>query len=149
MTPKEQQAHDYFYGGYNCAQSVFTAFHEEMGISEALAFRLTAAMGGGVGGLREICGAVSGAALALSMLYGDFKPGDQEKKEQLYALVQSVAGKFKAQYTTINCAKLLELNDIKPSATPVKRDAKYYEDRPCGKYVEFCAKLVEEELHRS
>lgn len=149
MTPKEQLAHDYFYQGYNCAQSVFTAFHEEMGLDEALALKLTTALGGGVAGMREICGAVTGAAMALSMLQGSIGPGDQEKKKALYATVQSVAGKFQQRYATVNCGRLLELNDIIPSPAPALRDAKYYEERPCGNYVEACARLVEEELQKN
>ena len=68
MTAKEQKSHDYFYGGYNCAQSVFAAFHEEMGLDEETALKLMRlGLGGGVGGLREICGAVTGAAMAINM----------------------------------------------------------------------------------
>ena len=146
MTAKEQKSHDYFYGGCNCAQSVFAAFHEEMGLDEATALRLASGLGGGVGGLREICGAVNGAAMAIGMLRGGFAPGEQEKKEQLYAAVRDMAETFSKEFTTVNCGKLLEINDIQAKATPAVRDDQYYEERPCGKYVEFCAKLVEEML---
>ena len=148
MTAKEKKAHDYFYGGCNCAQSVFAAFHEEMGLGEGLALQLMAPMGGGVGGMREICGAVSGAAMALNMAQGGIERGNREQKERLYAQVQALAEKFKAEYTTVNCGRLLELNDLQPSPVPAVRDAKYYEERPCGKYVETCARLVEEELRK-
>lgn len=144
MTPKEQKAHDYFYGGYNCAQSVFAAFHEEIGMSETEALRLMVPLGGGVGGLRDICGAVTGMAMAINLMHGDFDPADTERKKRLYALIQEKAGRFQAQYGTCNCGKLLELNEITPAPVPAERDGKYYEVRPCGKYVEFCAKLAEE-----
>ncbi|MBN1776992.1 MAG: C_GCAxxG_C_C family protein [Clostridiales bacterium] len=146
MTEKQQTAHGYFYGGYNCAQSVFASFYEEMGLDEATALKVTAALGGGVGGLREICGAVNGAAMAIGALRGGFQPGEQEKKEQLYAAVQSMAEAFTKEFTTVNCGKLLEINEIEAKPSPAVRDEKYYEERPCGKYVEFCARLVEEEL---
>lgn len=149
LTAKERKAHDYFYNGYNCAQSVFAAFHEEMGLAEETALQLMAPMGGGVGGLREICGAVTGAAMALNMSLGGVEPGNQEQKERLYQRVQAVAEKFKAEYITVNCGKLLELNDIQPAPAPAKRDGAYYEERPCGKYVEICARLVEEELAKA
>jgi C_GCAxxG_C_C family probable redox protein len=146
MTLKEQQAHDYFYGGCNCAQSVFAAFHEEMGLSEETALRLMVSMGGGVGGLREICGAFSGAAMALNMIQKDIRTTDPEYKKRMYALVQEKAAAFKAQFGTVICRELLERNDIVPTSVPAVRDAKYYEVRPCGKYVEVCARLVEEDL---
>ena len=148
MTVKQQKAHDYFYGGYNCAQSVFAAFHQETGLDEALALRLTVSLGGGVCGMRDMCGAVIGSAMVLGLMEGEIAPGDQEKKKALYARVQALADTFKQQYGTVNCGKLLELNDITPSPVPAKRDEKYYEERPCGKYVEACAKLVEDELSK-
>lgn len=148
MTPKQQKAHDYFYGGYNCAQSVFAAFYEEMGLDEETALKLMIPMGGGVGGLREICGAFTGAAMALNMIEGAFDPTDPERKKRIYALVQEKAEAFKAQFETVICRELLERNDITPSPIPAKRDEKYYEERPCGKYVEYAAKLVEEHLNQ-
>ena len=148
MTPKQQKAHDYFYGGYNCAQSVFAAFHEEMGLDEETALKLMVSVGGGMGGLREICGAFSGAAVALNMIQKEIKTSDLDYKKQMYALVQEKAEAFKRQYSTVICRELLELNDITPSSVPAVRDAAYYEVRPCGKYVEYAAGLVEEELSR-
>ncbi len=148
MTPKQQKAHDYFYGGYNCAQSVFAAFHAEMGLSEETALKLMVSMGGGVGGLREICGAFTGAAVALNMIQKEIKKADLDYKKQMYALVQQKAEAFKQQYGTVICCDLLELNDITPSPVPAVRDEAYYEVRPCGKYVEYAAKLVEDELNR-
>lgn len=148
MTPKQQKAHDYFYGGYNCAQSVFAAFHAEMGLTEETALKLMVSMGGGVGGLREICGAFTGAAMALNMIQKDVKQADPDYKKQMYALVQEKAEAFKRQYGTVICRELLELNDITPSPVPAVRDKTYYEVRPCGKYVEYAAKLVEDELQK-
>ena len=149
MTSKQQKAHDYFHSGYNCAQSVFASFHEEMGLSEELALKLTVSVGGGIGGLREICGALTGAAMALNMIQKDIKAADHEYKLQMYTLVQEKAEAFKAQYGTYICRELLELNDITPSPVPAVRDAKYYEVRPCSKYVEFAAGLVEDELNKA
>ena len=105
-------------------------------------------MGGGVGGLREICGAFTGAAMALNMIQKDIQTTDPEYKKRMYALVQEKAEAFKALYGTVICRELLELNDIAPSPVPAERTAEYYEVRPCGKYVEACAKLVEEELQK-
>ena len=149
MTAKQQKAHDYFHSGYNCAQSVFASFHEEMGLSEELALKLTVSLGGGIGGLREICGALTGAAMALNMIQKDIKVADYDYKQRMYALVQEKAKEMKAQYGTYICRELLELNDISPSSVPAVRDEAYYEIRPCSKYVEACAKLVEDELSKA
>ena len=54
------KARTLFQKGYNCAQSVAGAFHEEMGVSLETAVRMASAFGGGMGGQRETCGAVTG-----------------------------------------------------------------------------------------
>jgi hypothetical protein len=87
--------------------------------------------------------------MALNMIQHGMKPDDAEAKKRIYALVQEKAEKFKQKFGTVICRELLELNDITPSPVPATRDAKYYEERPCAKYVEACARLVEEELQKS
>lgn len=134
MTQKEQQAYDYFSGGYNCAQSVFAAFHEEMGLDEELALKLMMPMGGGVARLREICGAVTGAAMALGMLR-DVKPDDRAAKFAIYDQVQKKIAVFKQQYGSVICRDLINLRGDDPEKT-----------YSCADYVRFCARLVEEEL---
>ena len=61
MADDTQRAEELFYAGYNCAQSVFCAFEEQTGIPRAQGARLSSSFGGGMGRLREVCGAVSGA----------------------------------------------------------------------------------------
>ena len=148
MTPKEQKAYDYFYSGYSCAMSVFAAFHEEMGLSEETALKLMLPVGGGVGGLREICGAFTAAAIVLGMIRPDADPADLNNKREVYALVQEKADAFKQEHGTYICRELLERNGITPSPVPAARTKQYYQKRPCEKFVMSCARLVEEELHQ-
>jgi len=143
---KEQQALTYFGSGFSCAQSVFAAFHEEMGLSEETALKIASSMGGGVAGLREICGAFTGMSMALGALKGYASPNAQEAKEKHYAMIQQKAERFKADYGTVICRELLAQHDITPSPVPAKRTAAYYRDRPCSEYVAACARYVEEEL---
>ena len=63
MGAKAERAKTLFQQGYNCAQSVAVAFAPEMGLSEETAARLASAFGGGMGRMREVCGAVSGMLL--------------------------------------------------------------------------------------
>ncbi|HPF87652.1 MAG TPA: C-GCAxxG-C-C family protein [Candidatus Limiplasma sp.] len=144
MTPKEQQANDYFQQGYSCAQSVFAAFHEEMGLDETFALKLMLSMGGGVSGLRETCGAFTAAAMAINMIRPDVAPDDAEGKQQIYAAVQDKAEKFKAAYGTVICRDLLDRLGV--TASPAKKTGGDNADRPCAEYVRRCARLVEEEL---
>ena len=104
---KAQKALDYFFGGYNCAQSVFAAFHEEMGLGEAEALRLASSMGGGVGGLREVCGAFTGMSLVMGALRGYDTPDDPEAKKDHYARIQALGARFSDAYGTLICRDLL------------------------------------------
>lgn len=148
MNQKEQTALEYFNQGYSCAQSVFTAFHEEMGLTEAQALKLGSSFGGGVGGLREVCGAFLGMSMALGALKGYATPDDQAAKEKHYAMIQQKAELFKTDYGTLICRDLLAQNGVTPSPVPAKRTEAYYASRPCSKYVAACARYAEEELNQ-
>ena len=75
-----KEAERLFMEGYNCAQAVFCAFRDQTGLGLEAAARLASSFGGGIGRLREVCGAVSGALLALGMLRGYDDPQDAAAK---------------------------------------------------------------------
>lgn len=145
---KADKARDLFLAGYNCAQAVFAAFAEEMGLPEEKALSVASAMGGGIGGLRLTCGAVTGMALVLGALRGYDRPDDKETKQALYARTQRLHAAFVDSYQTSTCLDLLKLNGVAAKATPAERTPEYYKTRPCARYVEKCARLVAEELNR-
>ena len=143
---KVDKARAYFTQGYNCAQAVFAAFAEEMGLQEESALRLSSSFGGGMGGLREVCGAVSGMFMVLGMLEGYDKPDAPGLKKQHYAMIRGMASKMTEQHGSILCRDLLKSHKIKQTPIPRERDADYYQARPCLCYVETCAALLEERL---
>lgn len=144
---KAQKALNYFNQGFNCAQSVFTAFHEEMGLSEREALKLSSSMGGGIGGLREVCGAFCGLSMVLGALKGYDSPTDMDAKKAHYARIQAQAERFTAEHGTLICRDLLASHGIAPTPAPAERNADYYKARPCARYVENCAQMAEEALH--
>ena len=148
MSTKVEQARIYFESGFNCAQAVFAAFAQEMGMDESAALRLSSSMGGGMGGLREVCGAVSGMFLAVGGLMGYDAPDDPATKLEHYTRLQVLAERFHAEYGTIICRELLAQHQIDPSPIPADRNEAYYQKRPCARYVEACAALVEELLQK-
>ena len=81
-------ARNLFKSGYNCSQSVFMAYADIYGIDKQFAARLTGPLGGGMGRLREVCGAVSGAFLVIGQEFSAENPDDREAKTQNYAVVQ-------------------------------------------------------------
>lgn len=69
LNRRKQQAVTYFEAGYNCSQAVFMAYSDMYGIEPETAAKLATSFGGGMGRLREVCGAVSGMFLVLGLQY--------------------------------------------------------------------------------
>ena len=90
MTKHEALARANFLEGYNCAQAVLLAFAEDAGLEKNTALRLASSFGGGVGGMREMCGALSGACMAAGLLFGYDSPDAKEEKAAHYAPPQLV-----------------------------------------------------------
>ena len=136
------KAAELFLSGYNCAQAVAVAFHGELGLTESQAAKMASAFGGGMGRMREVCGAVSGMLLVLSQLYGYDTPGDDISKKELYSRVQALAADFRAENGSIICREILKNPPSDPNPTP--RTAEFYAKRPCAKMVMTAARLMEQ-----
>ena len=131
-----------FESGYNCAQAVAIAFSDLTGYSEREMALLASPFGGGIGRMREVCGAVSGMYMVLGILYGyDGESTDTDKK-QLYSRVQSLAECFRSEVGSIICREILKNPPSDP--TPTARTAEFYATRPCTRMVMLAASLMEE-----
>ena len=147
---RKEKALELFMEGFNCSQSVFTAFADRFGIDEDTAKRISAGLGGGVGRQREVCGAVSGAAMVIGSLASAISGDDEENKKANYELVREFSESFKERYGgTIICREMLKIMaDKKEPATPDKRNAEYYAKRPCAKAVYDAAEILEEMIEK-
>ncbi len=135
-----------FKTGYNCAQSVFLAFAEDFGFDKETALKVSSSFGGGMGRLREVCGAVSSIFAIAGLKKGYTTPDNDEIKAKHYELIQNLAEKFKSKYGTIICRELLELPEGSDSPIPSKRTKEYYQERPCEAFVRYAAEIIEKEL---
>ena len=135
------KAAELFLQGYNCAQSVAVAFSDVTGLEETAAARMVSGFGGGMGRLREVCGAVSGMVFVASVLYGYSAPEDNKGKRELYALVQTLAEEFRAQAGSIICRELLDNPPSDPNPSP--RTAEYYKERPCARMVLLAGQILD------
>ena len=133
-----------FRNGYNCSQAVLMAFAEELGIDAAQAAKLAQPFGAGMGGLREVCGAVSGMFMCAGLKFG----GNPDKKTH-YMLIQEMAEKFKElSGGSIICRDLLGLSQSdKSCAAP--RTPEYYKKRPCVELVGDAAGIFADMLLKS
>lgn len=134
-TERAELAVDLFEKGYNCAQSVVGAWLDQTEIESEQAMRLASSFGGGMGKLREVCGALTGSFMVAGLLRGYYKPGDDDEKGSHYALIQEIAKEFEQKYKTILCRDLLELDVKHDSPNPSARTAEYYAERPCARFI--------------
>ena len=149
MQERIERASDYFKSGYNCSQSVVAAFADLYGFTEEQAFRMAASFGGGIGRMRETCGAACGLFLLAGLETGATDGADREGKAANYALVQELAAEFKKRNGSLNCGELLGLVKKAPvSSVPEERTAQYYAKRPCAKMVEDAARIWVEYLEK-
>ncbi|MGE5628113.1 MAG: C-GCAxxG-C-C family protein [Solirubrobacterales bacterium] len=138
---KIEQAISYLTQGANCAQSVLLAFSEDLGITEDLALKIASGFGGGMC-QGEVCGAVTGAMMVLSLKYGDSGIPDSETKEKIYHLIRSFSDEFKNKNGSINCSNLLGIDLQKEENRAVARENGLFKDN-CSRFVENAVKILE------
>lgn len=152
MTDKDERiarAVALFKQGYNCSQSVVAAFADLYGFSEEQALRMAASFGGGIGRMRQTCGAACGMFLLAGLETGAVRGDDREGKAANYALVQELAEEFRRRNGSLICAELLGLKQPEGSSQPEARTEQYYAKRPCVQMVEEAARIWAEYLTRA
>ena len=138
-----QKARELFLSGCSCSQAVFAAFADDFGMDQDTTLRLASSFGGGMGGMRETCGAVSGMLMVAGLKWGYSEVSNLAIKTAHYARVRKLIDSFKAEHTTIVCRELLSaLGELKKD--PSARTAEYYKVRPCVMFVETAARLLDE-----
>ena len=115
---KAELAKQYFKEGYNCCQAVVLAFAPEMGLPEQAALAIASSFGGGIGRLREVCGAVSGMCIVAGALYGYTDPKSTTEKADHYRLIQQLAKEFEQKNGSILCRVLTGIDKGSPVPAP-------------------------------
>ena len=145
MSKYSDRAIELFKEGKNCSQAVFVAFAPDLGVPEDVALSISVGLGGGVGRMREVCGAVSGASLVIGSIASATDGKDSENKQKNYELVREFADRFTKENGSIICRELLGLDvQMENSAKPDSRTAEYYRKRPCVELVGCAATILEE-----
>ncbi|MBQ7999851.1 MAG: C_GCAxxG_C_C family protein [Ruminococcus sp.] len=146
MSSKAEIAKELFLKGYNCSQAVFGAFCEDFGIKIETGLVLSSGFGGGMARRREVCGAVSGAVMVLSLVHGYSDTENAEAKKHLYEEVRKVLSSFENETGSIICRELLGLEEKMSAPTPEARTKEYYKKRPCAELVYLAAQCVENHI---
>ena len=146
-------------GGYNCCQAVVLAYNDVFDLDDKTAASIASGFGGGMGRMREVCGSVSGMVFLSGLISPADNPSDKGARTANYALVQEVAGEFKAINGSIICRELLglsactqtqsdstDLHSIPESPVPSDRTPEYYKKRPCEELVGISARIIGEKI---
>ena len=141
MMDHGMKAMELFVEGYNCAQAVAVAFCDATELDEKTTAKTVSPFGGGMGRMREVCGAVSGMFFVLGQLYGYDNAETGAPKKELYAQVQDLAAQFREACGSIICRDLMDNPPTDPNPSP--RTAEYYRDRPCAILVKTAAELMD------
>ncbi len=144
---RAERAKEYFLRGYACSQAVALAFSDVVGVDEETISKATLPFGGGMGRLRLTCGAVSGMASVIGLLFANPQPSAENKKE-VYAAVQELCARFQEEYGSLICGELLAgvKLPVQVGGEAEPRTQEYYKKRPCAEMVAFAAQIVEEYL---
>lgn len=147
VTAHEKLAEQLFLDGCNCAQAVFGAFCDLTGLELDEALSIAAPFGGGICGLRDNCGALTGMLMALGMISGGYDVHDNKSKSAFYGVGKALAEEFSSLLGSMKCRELLA--GMKLSSTPRVRTEEYYKSRPCAKFCAVAAHLVDLYLEHS
>ena len=134
-----------FRQGYNCSQAVLGAFADELGLDGELAMRLSCSFGGGMGRMREVCGAVSGMLMVCGCTDGYSTPETGAVKAAHYKKVQELAAVFRERHGSLICRELLG-GSVSNAPTPSARTEEFYRLRPCERLIASAASIAEEML---
>ncbi len=134
--------------GYNCCQAVVLAYNDLFDIDDTTAAAMSSGFGGGMGRMREVCGSVSGMVMLAGLIAPANDPSIKVDRTKNYALVQEMAGEFRAINGSIVCKELLGLTPMTKheSPEPSDRTPEYYKKRPCEELVGISARIVGEKI---
>ena len=146
INSRKNTAKEYFTKGFNCTQSVVLAFADLTSTDENTLCKLSSPFGGGMGQMREVCGAVSGMLLIEGIIFGYSSPTDRDDKKRVYTETKNLAESFRQTNGSIICRELLSEIPHSTDGTPAERTAEYYKKRPCSELVEISAGILAEHI---
>ena len=140
INPEEYRikAEDNFIKGYNCTQAIVLAFEDLLNYDTETLIKMASPFGGGMGRLRETCGAFSGVLIVLGLLEGYSTPEFGKIKNELYAKVQLIGKDIEEKFGSLRCRDLLGTKGHDSPVSP-QRDENFYKTRPCCKIIGYSA----------
>lgn len=140
METNSEIAKHKFNEGFNCAQACFYPFAIQAGIEPEHALKLTTGFGAGMVFRGEMCGAITGSMMAISLLHGRSKHDDYDSKDKTYILIKELHKQFFQLHGSIHCKDLLRLDNVEPESWEKAKDLF---KTHCPLYVEDAARITD------
>jgi C_GCAxxG_C_C family probable redox protein len=134
-----------FKEGFSCSQAVLATFAPQLGLERETALKIAGAFGGGMGRLGEVCGALTGALMALGLRYGCVNARNTDGKEEVYRLARELANEFRARHGAILCRELLGCDISTPEGRNLAREKGLFANL-CPQLVRDAAEIVQQML---
>jgi C_GCAxxG_C_C family probable redox protein len=133
-----------FKEGFACSQAVFSTYAPDLGLDRETALKIAAAFGGGIARTGDICGAVSGALMVLSLRHA-VTFASEDEKQKLYNLARELIASFRERNGAIICRQLLNCDLGTPEGHKYAKERKLTATI-CPKYIRDAAVIVEQLL---
>lgn len=104
---RREEALSCFSKGFNCCQSVLSAYSRDFGLNDETAMKVAGAFGGGIAGTGETCGAVTGGLMVIGLKYGMTDPQYPQAKEKTREQALRFMEEFAASCGSTKCRDLL------------------------------------------
>jgi len=140
MKNYEKLARELYDNGYSCSQAILLAFCEELGLEKETAARLSSSFGSGMGKLKDVCGALTGAFMVIGLKYGFLPPVTKQAKDAHYKRVYDFAKEFEKTFGSIYCRELRDWSGDTPHqcASIVQDTAKMLKELIMNPYEQQC-----------
>jgi len=145
MSEKVEAAVACFREGFTCSQAILSVWSGRFGLEREMALRVASVFGGGMAGLGEVCGAVTGALIVIGLKHGQTEAKDKETKQKNYALVRDFTGRFRARNGSLSCRELLGCDLSTAEGMETARSRGLFTER-CPRFVRDAAEILEEIL---
>lgn len=144
---RAEYAKELFINGHACSQAVALAFVDILDISKEQLIKITLPFGGGLGRLRLTCGAMSGIAAVVGLVFAEDNL-NKDNKIEVYKIIQELAKEFEEMNGSVVCKELLErsMNSVEIGGMPEDRTSEYYKKRSCSEIVYNAALILENYL---
>jgi len=133
---------------FNCCESTLMRIdgaHRLLGL-DVNVMRIASNFGGGLAGWGDVCGAVSGAAMALGLVYGtsgnESEKEFSEKRKRMRMLTQELMKAFEEEWKHVNCYDLLGCKTRTPEGKTKYDEIKAKGLLHCDEYVQWAEKKV-------